>query len=68
MWTVLMQRWGDSEGHHYIQGVFSTEADAKLAGEIEASWRGGKYTPLIQEFVLDAPSSLEHIENWRQCA
>lgn len=67
MWTVLMQRYGDSEAHHYIQGVYSTEKDAKLAGEIEEAWRGGKYTALVQEFMLDAPSTLESINNWEQC-
>lgn len=50
-----MQRYGSSESHHYIVGVYTTIEQAKLAGEAERSYRGGKYEPLVQEFVLDEP-------------
>lgn len=36
-----MLRFGDTESHHYIVGVFATEELANRAGFIEKAWRGG---------------------------
>ena len=38
-----MLRWGDSETHHYIVGLFDTPKEAKKRAEKEADHRGGKY-------------------------
>ena len=48
-----MLRWGDTEAHHYIVGVFSDKEKAIYAGEVEAAWRGGKYSYRIEEVGLD---------------
>jgi hypothetical protein len=49
------QRHGNDETHHYLIGVYSTETQAKFAGNIEESWRGGKYVAKITEMEIDAP-------------
>jgi len=45
MYVLKMNRYGDSEKHSYIVGVYSNFETAEYAGLIEEYWRGGKYTP-----------------------
>lgn len=53
VYVVTMQRWGGSETHNYVQGVFTDKAQADKCGEAEKAWRGGKYEPRITEMILD---------------
>jgi hypothetical protein len=53
VYVVLMQRWGDEEGHHYITGVYTSEYQARLHGEHEQEWRANKYTARLVEMTLD---------------
>ena len=43
IFVLEMLRWGEDDTHHYIVGAYSTHEIAQAAGEIEKSWRGGKY-------------------------
>lgn len=54
VWVVEMLRWGDRELHSYVEGVYGTEAEARVAGEEHREWRGGKYEPHIEEFELNS--------------
>ena len=47
------------EGHSYVIGVFSSREKAEKGGEDEAYYRAGKYTPVIEEFEIDAYTPLE---------
>lgn len=45
------------EGHSYVSyaiGVFSSKEKAEKGGRDEADDRAGKYTPVIEEFEIDA--------------
>lgn len=53
VWTVLMQRWGDDEQHHYLIGVYTNKKQAETDGGDEREYRGGKYEPLIQEWEIE---------------
>lgn len=63
MFVTRMLRYGDIEMHSYIVGVYTTRVQAVFAGEAEASWRGGKYEPIIEEFEVDAPTPVEVLTN-----
>jgi hypothetical protein len=53
LYVVEMLRWGDREQHSYVIGVFDSEYDAKQCGEIEKSWRGGKYEYEVKSIALN---------------
>lgn len=67
VWVCEMLRWGASESHHYVLGVYTSEALAKQAGEVEVSWRGGKYDYRILQVMLDAPIAQEKIDHHEAC-
>ena len=50
---VEMLRWGDRENHSYVLGAYTSKGRAELAGDIEKSWRGGKYEWEITSVELD---------------
>lgn len=43
VYTVHAFRFGDTERHSYIVGVFSSDEQAVKAAEEEEKYRGGKY-------------------------
>ena len=53
LYVVIMQRWGDPELHHYVEGVYDDPAKAVEAGNKEQEWRGNKYEPLIEECTIN---------------
>lgn len=63
LYVTEMLRWGSEEDHHYVHGVYSTRAAAAKAGDVEQSWRGGKYEPRIVECVLDSEPPEEELAN-----
>ena len=57
VYVVLLRRWGDTETHSYIYGVYSNLSDATdhaIAAEDE---RGGKYVAYIEEQPVDPSDS-----------
>ena len=43
VYVILMRRWGDTEKHFYLAGVYTKFTEALKAAEEEATHRGGKY-------------------------
>ena len=66
LYALEMLRWGDVETHHYMVGVYSTYAQAEIAGDVEKTWRAGKYEPRIVAFDLDHIDK-EKTDLWREC-
>lgn len=54
VYVVTMYRYGDREKHSYVLGVWSTMENAMKYGAVEKAWRGGKYTPIITVWTVDA--------------
>jgi len=67
IYIVTAYRFGSVENHSYIIGAYTSKEQAKLAGECEKSWRGGKYDYLIKEVVLDSPIPEEIWKNHMEC-
>lgn len=57
VYVVTMHRWGDSESHNYVQGVFTKKFQAEKAGKAENLYRGGKYEYKISECTLNEHDS-----------
>ena len=55
MFVVNMLRFGNIEMHSYILGCYTTFEQARFAGEVEKSWRGGKYEYEITLFNVNDP-------------
>lgn len=53
LYVVEMLRWGDREKHSYVIGVFAQRLQARQCGEIEKSWRGGKYEYEVKSIALN---------------
>jgi len=68
VFVVIMQRWGSSEDHHYIIGVFKKFKEAQKAGVKEREYRGGKYDPSISEIEIDGTiiKKYEYTQSWRR--
>lgn len=48
VYVVEMNRWGDTENHHYLGGVFENLIEALEEGYQHGKWwRANKYEPLI---------------------
>ncbi len=62
VFVVTMMRWGDPERHSYVVGAFSNEVAAISAGEVEKSWRGGKYDYRIDKLIVDQPPGIKEVE------
>lgn len=66
VYVVTMHRWGDSETHNYVQGVFTKKAQAEKCGEAERAYRGCKYEPKITEIALDQHDE-DSVDYLKQC-
>lgn len=53
VYSVRALRWGDSETHSYMVGVFSTMEMALDASDYEEQHRGGKYECEIIEHPIN---------------
>lgn len=53
VYVVTMYRWGNPEGHSYIEGVYSDESVAQEQGITERIRRDCKYEPVINELKID---------------
>jgi hypothetical protein len=63
IYITEMLRWGDDESHHYIIGAYSTNEEASYAGEVEKTWRGGKYEYRVVVVEMDKPLDSDQIEH-----
>lgn len=50
VYTVRACRWGDTETHSYLVGVYAQESDALSAAQNEEEYRGGKYECEVLEW------------------
>lgn len=65
VFLTIMHRYPEIyhyEGHSYAIGVFSSKEKAEKGGRDEAYDRAGKYTPVTEEFEVDAYKSLNEDE------
>lgn len=67
IYITEMLRWGDDESHHYITGAYSTDRDAIIAGEVEKSWRGGKYEYRVVPVEVDKPLDSDQVKHHEGC-
>lgn len=63
VFVTEMLRYGGNEAHHYIIGAYSTDVQARFAGECEVSYRGGKYDYRITELEVDVSVPQDIWEN-----
>jgi maltoporin len=54
VYIVQAYRWGDSNQHCYIVGVFSNEDAALTAADAEEDYRGGKYACEVVEWRVNS--------------
>lgn len=55
-----MYRWGDEDGHSYIEGVYSNRRLANKHGKSEEQARGGKYEFKIWTHTLNKPREMKY--------
>jgi len=68
LYITEMLRWGESDTHHYVVGVYSTREAAEFAGEVEQSWRGGiKYEYRVVVVELDVDVGQEQLAYHLSC-
>lgn len=67
MHIVEMLRWGDDESHHYIIGAYINLSDATYAGEVEKTWRGGKYEYRIVSLEVNKVLDEDKVKNHEGC-
>lgn len=65
VYVVVMLRWGSDEGHHYIEGVYSSKEKAKEVAEEERSGRGGKYEYIIYAYSVNDSCTNTDITGYR---
>ena len=67
VYVVTMYRYGNTEAHSYVLGVYSTKEDAEFTARIEEAWRGGKYEATVKIIILDAPTPEEYLDWYYKC-
>ena len=69
LYVVEMLRSGSREKHSYIVSIFDNEHEARECGEIEKSWRAGKYEYEITKITLNDfdDESGEKYDHHEQC-
>lgn len=53
IYVVIAYRWGDRENHSYTLGVFGKKQAAITCAESHTTYRGGKYTCVVEKCLLD---------------
>ena len=67
IYITEMLRFGKLESHHYIIGAYTSKDAAIFAGEVEKSWRGGKYDYQVIASPIDAVPDTDKYEYHTQC-
>jgi hypothetical protein len=65
-YLVVMQRYGNPDGHCYFIGLSKNRAIAGVAGRAHRDYRGGKYEAHIIELERDEDKPLLLIEQYEQ--
>jgi hypothetical protein len=60
IYVVQMYRWGDTDLHSYIEGVYDSREEAEKHGMAEERSRAGKYEPKIWVHPLNEPRGLKY--------
>jgi len=60
LYVVQMYRWGDEDGHSYIEGIYVNRRLANKHGKAEEVSRAGKYEFKIWTFTLNKPRRLKY--------
>ena len=60
VYTVHACRWGDTETHSYIVGVYAKKQAALNAATTEEEYRGGKYECEVLEWVMNEGCAGNH--------
>jgi len=60
VYTVHACRWGDTETHSYIVGVYAEKQAALNAAIMEEEYRGGKYECEVLEWVMNVGRAGNH--------
>jgi len=55
VYVVIMRRFGNEEGHTYVEGVYTTWEAAEKCMKLHQMWRDNKYEGEIKKFVLNKP-------------
>lgn len=63
LYIVQMYRWGDEDGHSYIEGVYSNRRLANKHGKSEQIARAGKYEYKIWVHPLNKPRALKYMSS-----
>ena len=53
VFLVTMYRWGDKDGHSYVEGVYTDRSVAQEQGLKERTRRDSKYEPDIKEMIVN---------------
>jgi hypothetical protein len=53
IYTITAYRWGETDNHSYVVGVFSTLEKATICADAHTEYRGGKYACVVDELRLD---------------
>ena len=61
VYVLEMYRWGDTENHSYVTGVYTNLKQALLGGIEHMQYRGGKYEPYITMLEIDKNTTHNHI-------
>lgn len=67
IYITEMLRWGKTETHHYVVGAFSTKELAEAAGDVEKSWRGGKYEYKVILCIIDDKMPEKKLKHHSDC-
>ena len=60
IYTVHACRWGDTETHSYIVGVYTKKQAAVNAAITEEEYRGGKYMCAVLEWMMNEGRAGNH--------
>lgn len=63
LYVVQMYRWGDQDGHSYVEGVYDNREEADKHAKAEFDARGGKYEPRIWTHPLNEPRQLKYMSD-----
>lgn len=68
LYVVQMYRWGNEDGHSYIEGVYDSRSLAKKHGMAEVQSRAGKYEFKIWVHPLNQPRRLKYMTKAQSAA
>ena len=61
IYVITAYKFGKRENHSYLVGVFSKKHKAIIEAEKHTDYRGGKYSCVIEECVVNEPNQCKEI-------